>query len=1264
MSESVFPAQIRGLTFTSLKRPGFDTIVQKSPDRVRVSIPRIMNPVWKWNLVYNYLYDNPENIATDLITTDLKTLMGFFLQRRGKNDDFLFTDPDDNHVEVGSLPLVTDGTKFYSPVQRVLGGFAEDVTDLNPDNTEDSITVFANAVEQPTGWTLKGQNGRGLAIPGYSFKGLYIEWDAEPTGPITATFDFYFRVRFDMDAAGFEKFINELWTLGGDQSKSGSSALVLISARAPDPPRAGSCIGGTPRIDSVDPPWIPDGGPDFTITITGVNFRPDSVVTWAGHERATAYINSTTLQVTILEGDIVDPGTFYLRVNNPPPGCGLSAKFPYVVKPVARFGTIGGAATGFGRFDEITYNFQPGDDPPEIESDVAILFEDAYRNSVYVIDSLLPAFLNNPDSFTYSPTYPLWEGMGVCGISPNGHMIAAAFQKVAGVGAPTFTGSGANDLKTGGLQDGTFGTDVDRTWTITIRVTGDRFDFDNGVFGGLNIPIVGGDTPQDLAGGVQISFSNSGGYTWGDKWTFKTYVPGVRVQVWDVGYHPTVDFQGFDTENGPSYFVIADLIKTFDYPKARLAETVSYPDFPNVEVTRATGSLTDGGKPDCDGTKTVVGATIRVPGTGFSVGDEPLIYGRDAKFHIDTINGFGGATSGHIAAPGTEYVTAINVPCTGGAGTGLILDIIGDYDENYNFGTNLTSCDCVQGITRAPIDLQVNNDGTFYLLDLEKRGGSLTAAVNTVATACEGTHGQVTFPAPAGVDGEISELTWDQVNLAKLDIASSTLEEKGSWLMRYRVASNANQEDIIDEPVHTSRIRFGALTVHSGHGGAGYAVNDLFNVDGGTTPATGRVLTVSSGAAVTVSIVQGGYGWGYVPNFNSFQSQDVTTTPTSGSGSGLKVDFTLGGPVHTTTRNSTEFRELLAAPRIWDGANSRIIAIANPDLDYEKFLTDPLRTSSVATSGMGIIAVNNGGTGFRKYETVSVAGVTGGTATIWEVDGSGTVLLIGVFAPGTGASIASGVGTSGGSGSGLTVDIVSLRDGNDGQITHNGGMSILEPTAITTLHYQDATDGTYFDKLLVGNWGMDLSYPVYIDNPDPSTIGSRPYQRPTFVVSESVASQPVNWQDYPVFPVVSWQWDGHSSWVARTPDHISVPYDRIDGSGATTAVKVMTDGGTINSVTDSNPSDHALAAGVDYSSVSNTILFNAVGWSVVSDCGPGVDFNGGYRLIPTFNRSTHAITIGDDLEPVSPVGLVSDELVTLSHYAAGGPMVATLRRPT
>jgi hypothetical protein len=239
MSDQVYPADIRGLKWNSIKAPSFNTLIQTAPNRFETRILQSQNPIWNWTLTYDYLYTTAGTgqynnaLLSGRTYPDWQLLIGFFMARQGQFDDFLYLDPNDYVVgpalisaapnPQAELDVVTDGTTFYSPIQRNMGGqFKEDITDLVPA----TLSVYANGVLQTltTDYTVEGP---GLAVPGASYGGKYLKWTAEPAGPVSVQFQFYFRVRFATDKQDFENFLQNLMTIGGH----GGGQLELISCR-------------------------------------------------------------------------------------------------------------------------------------------------------------------------------------------------------------------------------------------------------------------------------------------------------------------------------------------------------------------------------------------------------------------------------------------------------------------------------------------------------------------------------------------------------------------------------------------------------------------------------------------------------------------------------------------------------------------------------------------------------------------------------------------------------------------------------------------------------------------------------------------------------------------------------------------------------------------------------------------------------------------------------------------------------------------------
>lgn len=189
MSNAVFPT-LPGLAWSVGKYPEFSTLVSRSASGAETRIALWSTPIWHFKLTFEVLRDD--------ITAEMRTLAGFFLARRGKYESFLFEDPDDHHAD-GQALGVGDGTTTTFQCVRSFGGFVEPVKALN-DNRPVSIRVDGAALD-PSQWTVDDS-------------GLFTLASApEQNAVVAAAFDFYFRVRFDMDTAEFEKFMYQLWQL-------------------------------------------------------------------------------------------------------------------------------------------------------------------------------------------------------------------------------------------------------------------------------------------------------------------------------------------------------------------------------------------------------------------------------------------------------------------------------------------------------------------------------------------------------------------------------------------------------------------------------------------------------------------------------------------------------------------------------------------------------------------------------------------------------------------------------------------------------------------------------------------------------------------------------------------------------------------------------------------------------------------------------------------------------------------------------------------
>jgi hypothetical protein len=203
-----------GLAYNLIKRPIMSTIGpdDPSPSGDEVLLQQFQNPLWEFELIYEWLYDDATETwgtLTALPYHQYQALVGFFLQNAGRGKRFLLTDPTDNQVTAGALAVTTVGGTKYSQIVRNLGGFDESVLAVNG-NPIIHLNGGAALIEG-TDYTWD-PTLIGFTAPGVSWDGQYITWITDPgIFPVTADFSFNFVCRFKNDDTDFEKFAQSLW---------------------------------------------------------------------------------------------------------------------------------------------------------------------------------------------------------------------------------------------------------------------------------------------------------------------------------------------------------------------------------------------------------------------------------------------------------------------------------------------------------------------------------------------------------------------------------------------------------------------------------------------------------------------------------------------------------------------------------------------------------------------------------------------------------------------------------------------------------------------------------------------------------------------------------------------------------------------------------------------------------------------------------------------------------------------------------------------
>lgn len=199
MSDAVFPT-LPGLAWNVGRYPIFKTSIQEAISGRELRSAYQAYPMWSFSLSYEYL-------AGDAVRNELKTLLAFFLARRGSFDSFLFADPNFSSVTDYQFGMGDGSTTQFQLLREISGGshaFVEPVQNVNAITNVKKATV---AQTNPTNYTI---NSTGL-----------ITFATAPAvaASLTWTGTYYDRCRFTMDSAEFNQFLKDLWELKKCQFK-------------------------------------------------------------------------------------------------------------------------------------------------------------------------------------------------------------------------------------------------------------------------------------------------------------------------------------------------------------------------------------------------------------------------------------------------------------------------------------------------------------------------------------------------------------------------------------------------------------------------------------------------------------------------------------------------------------------------------------------------------------------------------------------------------------------------------------------------------------------------------------------------------------------------------------------------------------------------------------------------------------------------------------------------------------------------------------
>jgi hypothetical protein len=156
-----------------------------------------------------------------------------------------------------------------------------------------------------------------------------VEWNGVP---LPTSYGSSTTITAQVSATDLQNAGTAMVTVVNPSPGGGTSGGISFTIETPNP---------MPVLLSMNPTSAPLGSSAQTVTVTGMNFIPSSVVQWNGAALQTTYTNSTTLNAQVSVADLQTPQFATVTVLTPLPGGGTSAALTFsVMGPIPTLNSI------------------------------------------------------------------------------------------------------------------------------------------------------------------------------------------------------------------------------------------------------------------------------------------------------------------------------------------------------------------------------------------------------------------------------------------------------------------------------------------------------------------------------------------------------------------------------------------------------------------------------------------------------------------------------------------------------------------------------------------------------------------------------------------------------------------------------------------------------------------------------------------------------------------------------------------------------------
>ncbi|EHU3263526.1 DUF2460 domain-containing protein [Acinetobacter baumannii] len=202
MSDVFFP-ELPGLEWDLSKSPMFNTKIMTSVNgrELRASYQAV--PKYEISMSYAFLRESKGK-------QELQQLEGFFLERRGSFDSFLYKMPDDNQF---TCTIIGDGSREYQLFKQV-GTAKLLLGNTEPDSSEDKDPKMWDSISSKLMWS---NDNKLMWFSGFGVKAngkVVFSAPLQAGQKVTVSGTFYYRCRFKDDEQEYVNFMHKLWKIG------------------------------------------------------------------------------------------------------------------------------------------------------------------------------------------------------------------------------------------------------------------------------------------------------------------------------------------------------------------------------------------------------------------------------------------------------------------------------------------------------------------------------------------------------------------------------------------------------------------------------------------------------------------------------------------------------------------------------------------------------------------------------------------------------------------------------------------------------------------------------------------------------------------------------------------------------------------------------------------------------------------------------------------------------------------------------------------